>query len=94
MDSYSGSEPRKFISFHLGKEKNSQCEQAFASTEMATDPVQSDVRETHEITPTVQPTEQTELIDQGSPPLQLPPSQSLISRFFVMRTAARTLRAR
>ena len=33
MDSYSGSEPRKFISFHLGEENNGQPAQESGITE-------------------------------------------------------------
>ena len=82
MDSYSGSEPRKFISFHFGKEKTAQPTREPESTEMTTNPVQSGVEEAHELIPAVPPTEQTETMDLESLRLNRSPSQSLISLFF------------
>ena len=49
---------------------------------MTSDPVQEDNRDTHEPAVVVQPSEQTETMDQESPQPQPSPSQSLISKFF------------
>ena len=52
MDSYSGSEPRKFISFRLGKENIDQPQQTPVETEMATIPKQPETSGAHNpITP-------------------------------------------
>ena len=50
VDSYSRSEPRKFIFFHLGEDTNSQPTQIPTETESAPPPNQMNVRETVEST--------------------------------------------
>ena len=80
MDSYSGSKPRKFISFQLGEEKNGQPAQESGITEPEDNFVQAVPMETNLVTPSEQSVQQAESMDQGA--VQQSPSQSLISRFF------------
>ena len=82
MDSYSGSEPRKFISFHLGEEKNGQPTQGPEVIEPEGSSTQANVTETQVATQGEQPEQQVVAMDQGAAQLQQSPSQSLISRFF------------
>ena len=81
MDLYSGSEPSKYFSFHIGKEKNDQPTQEPVSVGVVANPIQTDVMEAEDFASIQQPVQQTERMDQGLPQLQRSPSQSLISRF-------------
>ena len=82
VDSYSGSELRKFISFLLGEEKNGQPAQECGITESEDNSVQAVTMETNLVTPSEQSVQQAESMDQGAVQLLQSPSQSLISRFF------------
>ena len=81
LDSYSGSETRKFISFQLGEEKNGQPAQESGINEPEENSVQAVAMETNLVTPSEQSVQQAESMDQGAAQLQHSPSQSLISRF-------------
>ena len=70
MDSYSGSEPRIFISFHLGEEKNGQPAQESGITEPEDNSVQAVTMETNLVTPSEQSVQQAESMDQGAVQLQ------------------------
>ena len=66
MVSYSGSEPRKFISFHLGEEKNGQPAQESGIIEPEDNSVQAAAMETNIVTPGEQSVQQAESMDQGA----------------------------
>ena len=82
MDSYSGSESRNFISFHLGKEKNDQPTQEPESAESTTEQLQTSAERTEEFDSADPLPQQAVPMDQGIPQLQRSPSQSLFSRYF------------
>ena len=102
MDSYSGSEPRTFISFHLGEEKIGQPTQSLTDIEMTSDPVDEVDRDTHEFMAIVQPSEQTEAMDHESPLPSYNPllaslsfqSSSPMTVVDLMKVAAYTLRVK
>ena len=82
MDSYSGSEPRKFISFHLGKENIGQPQQTSCEPEPITSPKQLASNETLAIeTPGLSISPATE-VDQEVTQPQHSPVPSLVSRLF------------
>ena len=82
MDSYSGREPRKFISFHVGKENNDQPQQTPVETEMATIPEQTKMGETHQLITSSQANEHSEPMNKGSSRQQVSPNLSLLFRLF------------
>ena len=82
MDSYSGSEPRKFISFHLGEEKNGQPTQEPESVESTTESLQTSTERTEEVISADPLPQQAVPMDQRTPQLQCSPNQSLVSRIF------------
>ena len=82
MDSHSGSEPRKFLSFRLGKENKDQPQQTPVETEMSTVPEQSETGGAYQpITPN-EMDDQREPMDEGFPQHQSSPNLSLVSRLF------------
>ena len=82
MDSYSGSERRKFFSFHLGEEKNGQPAQEPEAMEPEGSSTQAIIMDTEVVSPTERSEQQAVAMDQGATQLQQSPSQSLISQFF------------
>ena len=78
MDSCSESEPRKIISYHLGKEKNGQPTKEPESVESTTEPLQASAERTEEVLSADPLPQQTVPMDQGTPQLQ----RSLISLSF------------
>ena len=81
MDSYSGSESRKFISFRSGNENDSQPLQTSNETEMEPCLEQRTTEETFVVEPTGHHVDQDKQADQGTLQLQEYPWKSLISRF-------------
>ena len=82
MDSYSGSEPRKFISFHLGKEDIGQPQQTSCDPEPIANPEQLASDETPAIeSPRPSISSATE-VDQEATQPQHSPGPSLVSRLF------------
>ena len=82
MDLYSGSEPRKFISFHLGKEDIGQPQQTSCDPEPITNPEQLASDETLAIeSPRLSISPATELDQEATLP-QHSPGPSLVSRLF------------
>ena len=82
MDSYSGSEPCKFISFHLGKENIGQPQQTSCEPEPITIPEQLASNETLAIeSPRLSISPATE-VDQEVTQPQHSPGPSMISRLF------------
>ena len=82
MDSYSGSEPRKFISFHLGKENIGQPQQPSCEPESIANPEQSASNETPAIESTELSISPATEVDQEVTQPQQSPSPSLVFRFF------------
>ena len=82
MDSYSGSEPRKFISFHLGKENIGQPQQTSCEPKSATNPVQLTSNEAPVIESTSLSISPVTTVDQEVAQPQQSPGPSLVSRFF------------
>ena len=87
MDSYSGSEPRKFISFHLGKEIIGQPQQTSCDPESATNPEQLASNETPAIQSTGFSISPATDVDQEVAQPQQSPGPSLISRFFATQSS-------
>ena len=81
MDSYSGSQPRKFISFHLGEEKNGQPTQDLKVIDTEDNSDQTAAMETNPTVSEGQSELQVEPEDQRAEQLQQSPSPTLVSRF-------------
>ena len=82
MDSYSGSEPRNFISFHLGEENQDQPQQTLVENETAAPNTLPEAIESPRRTTIEEVHTSTEAVDQGSSQQQSSPSLSLMSRLF------------
>ena len=80
MDSYSGSEPRKFISFHLGKKNIGQPQQTSCEHESITNPEQLASNETLAIESTGLSISPATEVDQEVAQPQQSPGPSLVSR--------------
>ena len=81
MDSYSGSQPRNFISFQLGERKNGQPTQDPKVIESEDNSARSTPMETDPTVSAAEPVLHVEPEDQRSEQLQQSPSPSLVSRF-------------
>ena len=82
MDSYSGSEPRNFISFHLGKENIGLPQQTSCEPESITNPEQLASNETPAVESTGLSISPATEVDQEVTQPQQSPGPSLVSRFF------------
>ena len=82
MDLYSRSEPRKFVSFRLGKKNKDQPQQTPVENETATGTSQPEATERQRQTTIDEVHTRSEPMDQGSSQQQDSPSLSLISRLF------------
>ena len=82
MDTYSGSEPRKFISFHLDKENNGQPQQTPTEIEVTTVAEQSDANTAAQSAIPDQEEPAQEPMDQGTSQPQASPTVSLMTRLF------------
>ena len=90
MDSYSGSQPRKFSSFQLGEEKNGQPTQDLKVIETEDNSAQTAAMETNPIVSDEQSELQAEPEDQRAEQLQQSPSLTLISRFLATDSSGST----
>ena len=79
MDSHSGSEPREFISFHLGKKKFGQPHQTSCELESITNPEQLASNETPAIESTGLSISPATEVDQEVAQPQQSPGPSLVS---------------
>ena len=90
MDSYSGSQPRKFISFQLGEGKNGQPTQDLKVIDTEDNSDQTAAMETNPTVSEEQSELQAEPEDQRAEQLQQSPSPTLVSRFLATDSSGST----